>query len=74
MSNSMFYTAFSDAGNGYAIQFTGLMFGEKVKDRHIAFFSDANHAEKFVDAMNSKLDSPCAEDCLCGRDFKEVFQ
>ena len=74
MSNSMFYMIWTDAGEGYTVQFDGLMFGEEVKNKHIAFFSDANHAERFVTTMNDKLNSDCAEDCLCGRDFKEVFE
>lgn len=74
MSNSMFYMYWTDVGDGYAVRFDGLMFGEEVKNKHIAFFSDAHTAETFINRMNNKLNSDCAEDCLCGRDFKEVFQ
>tara|TARA_Y100000004_G_C8785972_1_gene357087 strand:- start:399 stop:623 length:225 start_codon:yes stop_codon:yes gene_type:complete len=74
MSKSMFYMVWSDAGEGYAIQFDGFLFGEEVKNKHIAFFSSAENANRFVDDMNRRLNSDCAEECLCGGDFKEAFQ
>ena len=53
--NSGFYTEYSEVGKGWIVRFTGKVHGIERKGAHVAFFSEAEHAERFARESNESL-------------------